>query len=177
MFLRRCQLSSRWRHVHAQWAEVSKGQINLEMNLITLFLLHVLRHILNESLVVVYSDSQILVLLQDVDDLILQRQILLHLRAGDVMKQRKTQNTWEHLERDHNDPPAHPSAAASCSAPAHAHSSSRWRTPETPARTPRMHLGCRGPREINDFLLHQSSFLISCWLLMRWFTEKVHLEV
>lgn len=145
--------SSRW----CLWESVKRpaGGATFMYNELNLFC-YVLRHILDESLAVVYSDSQILVLLQDVDDLILQRQILLHLRTGDTMTPGQTQNTWDHLERDRNDPPAHPSAAASCSAPAHAHSSSRWQTPETPAPTPRMPLGCRGPREINEFLRHQS---------------------
>lgn len=37
-------------------------------------------YVLNQSLTVVHPDSQILVLLQGVDDLILQSQILFHLR-------------------------------------------------------------------------------------------------
>lgn len=41
--------------------------------------------------------------------------------------------------------PEPPSAAASCFAPELVDSSSRWQTPETPAQTPRMHLGCREP--------------------------------
>lgn len=38
-------------------------------------------NVLNESLTVVDPHFQILVLLQDVDDLVLQRQVLLHLQT------------------------------------------------------------------------------------------------
>lgn len=59
--------------------------------------LHELKHLLNESLAVVYADPQILVLLQDVDDLILQSQILLHLRimTGNRKQKKKKKTKWK----------------------------------------------------------------------------------
>lgn len=48
-----------------------------------------LKHLLNQTLAVVYSHSEILVLLQDVDDLILQSQVLLHLWAGGAERVRR----------------------------------------------------------------------------------------
>ena len=56
------------------------------------------RNLLNETLTVVYPDSQILVLLQDVDDLVLQRQILLHLRTRDTEEEEEMKNE----EENHN---------------------------------------------------------------------------
>lgn len=69
--------------------------------------------------------------------------------------ERKEENKERYVERllfkDYDSVflPDRPSAAASCSAPALAHSSSQSQTAETPAQTPRMHLGCHGPGDRN----------------------------
>lgn len=48
-------------------------------------------NLLDQSLAVVYPDPQILILLQDVDDLSLQRQIILRLRVKKKKKKKEVE--------------------------------------------------------------------------------------